>query len=110
MRAVLQRVEQASVRVHSELVGSCGHGLLILLGVGTEDTEADKRDVCAAHGLMYPPREFMEWYFADDGMELKEVLLDSHSTLSLGSGSLTAGARVLVAKVSGTYVILGRIY
>lgn len=28
----------------------------------------------------------------------------------LGSGSLTAGARVLVAKVSGTYVILGRIY
>ena len=28
----------------------------------------------------------------------------------LGSGSLTTGARVLVAKVSGTYVILGRIY
>ena len=28
----------------------------------------------------------------------------------LGSGSLTAGARVLVAKVSGTYVILGHIY
>ena len=41
MRAVLQRVQQASVRVDGELVGSCGHGLLILLGVGTEDTEAE---------------------------------------------------------------------
>ena len=28
----------------------------------------------------------------------------------LGSGSLTAGARVLVARVSGTYIVLGRIY
>ncbi len=36
----------------------------------TEDAGANKRDVCAAHGLMYPPREFMEWYFADDGREL----------------------------------------
>lgn len=36
----------------------------------TEDAGADKRDVCAVHGLMYPPREFMEWYFANDGREL----------------------------------------
>lgn len=36
----------------------------------TEDAGADKRGVCAAHGLMYPPREFMEWHFADDGREL----------------------------------------
>lgn len=28
----------------------------------------------------------------------------------VGSASLTAGSRVLVAKISGTYLILGRIY
>lgn len=28
----------------------------------------------------------------------------------VGSSSLTAGSRVLVAKISGTYLILGRIY
>lgn len=28
----------------------------------------------------------------------------------VGSTSLTAGSRVLVAKISGTYLILGRIY
>lgn len=28
----------------------------------------------------------------------------------VGSASLTAGSRVLVAKISGTYLILGQIY
>ncbi|MGN0287092.1 MAG: D-aminoacyl-tRNA deacylase [Atopobiaceae bacterium] len=38
MRAVIQRVEQASVEVDGRTVGSCGHGLLILLGVAPDDT------------------------------------------------------------------------
>ncbi|MDO4437438.1 MAG: D-aminoacyl-tRNA deacylase [Coriobacteriaceae bacterium] len=44
MRAVVQRVERASVSIEGELVGSIGRGYLILLGVGQEDTtaEADK--------------------------------------------------------------------
>lgn len=41
MKAVIQRVTQASVAVHGETVGVCGHGLLILLGVARGDTEAD---------------------------------------------------------------------
>lgn len=41
MRAVLQRVTRASVRVEGETVGEIGAGLLVLLGVGREDAEAD---------------------------------------------------------------------
>lgn len=39
MRAVLQRVSEARVTVGSDVVGTCGHGLLILLGVGPNDSE-----------------------------------------------------------------------
>ena len=41
MRAVIQRVASARVRVEDEVVGAIGPGLLIFLGVGREDTEAD---------------------------------------------------------------------
>jgi D-tyrosyl-tRNA(Tyr) deacylase len=40
MRAVVQRVSQASVTVAGQVVGAIDHGLLILLGVGQGDTEA----------------------------------------------------------------------
>lgn len=41
MRAVLQRVSRAKVNVGGETTGEIGKGLLVLLGVGTADTEAD---------------------------------------------------------------------
>ncbi|MEC8597190.1 MAG: D-aminoacyl-tRNA deacylase, partial [Bacteroidota bacterium] len=41
MRAVVQRVSRADVRVESEVVGSCGAGVMVLLGVHAEDGEAD---------------------------------------------------------------------
>lgn len=41
MKAVLQRVSEASVTVDGTVVSSIGHGYLILLGVQTGDTEAD---------------------------------------------------------------------
>ena len=41
MIAVLQRVTGASVAVDGKVVGECGHGLMILLGVDNEDTEKD---------------------------------------------------------------------
>ena len=41
MRAVVQRVSRASVTVNGEVTGRIGNGLLVLLGVGQEDTEAD---------------------------------------------------------------------
>lgn len=40
MRAVLQRVTQASVRVDGAVVGEIGTGFLILLGVAETDNEA----------------------------------------------------------------------
>ena len=39
MKAVLQRVKNASVKVDGETVGQCGEGLMILLGVANGDTE-----------------------------------------------------------------------
>lgn len=41
MRAVVQRVSSARVTVATEVTGEIGAGLLILLGVGQSDTEAD---------------------------------------------------------------------
>lgn len=41
MRALIQRVAQASVQIDNQEVGRIGPGLVVLLGVGGEDTEAD---------------------------------------------------------------------
>lgn len=41
MIAVLQRVKRAAVTVDGGVVGSCGEGLCILLGVAKGDTERD---------------------------------------------------------------------
>lgn len=47
MKAVLQRVKNASVKVDGEVVGACGEGLMILLGVAQGDTEEDARLLAA---------------------------------------------------------------
>jgi D-aminoacyl-tRNA deacylase len=41
MRAVVQRVSRAQVAVSGEIAGQIGLGLLVLLGVGRDDTEGD---------------------------------------------------------------------
>ena len=41
MKAVLQRVTEASVTIEEKIVGSCQRGFLILLGVEKGDTEAE---------------------------------------------------------------------
>ena len=37
MRALIQRVNEAEVRVADEVVGTIGPGMLVLLGIGRED-------------------------------------------------------------------------
>jgi len=41
MRAVVQRVSQASVSIDDQIVGQIGRGLVVLVGVKDGDTEAD---------------------------------------------------------------------
>lgn len=41
MRAVVQRVTRASVKVDGEVVGEIGHGVVILLGIARDDSEKD---------------------------------------------------------------------
>lgn len=41
MRAVIQRTSRAQVRVNGEVVGKIGPGLLVLIGIGSGDTQAD---------------------------------------------------------------------
>ena len=46
MKAVIQRVDRACVKVDGETVGECGRGFLILLGVAEGDTEAEADLLC----------------------------------------------------------------
>ena len=41
MKLVIQRVERANIKVDGETVGEISGGLLVLAGIGAEDSEAD---------------------------------------------------------------------
>ena len=41
MRCVVQRVKESSVSVNGETVGAIGPGLMVLIGVSVDDTDAD---------------------------------------------------------------------
>ncbi len=47
VRAVVQRVQRAVVRVDGRVVAACGVGLLVLLGIADGDTEADAARLAA---------------------------------------------------------------
>ncbi len=69
MRAVVQRVSQAQVRVDQEVVGAIGPGLLVLLGVSTMDAPAQARWLAdKLVGLRL---------FADDDGKMNRSLLDT---------------------------------
>lgn len=46
MIAVVQRVTRAQVAVDKKVVGQCGHGFMVLLGVAAEDDMAEARALC----------------------------------------------------------------
>ena len=75
MRAVLTRVNSASVTIDGEVVGKIGKGFLILLGVGPEDTEKECR------------------YLAEKALGLR-VFEDENGKMNLGLDAV--GGQVLV--------------
>ena len=69
MRAVLQRVERASVEVEGETVGSIGAGLLVLLGVAKGDT--------SAHADYLADRILNLRIFSDDAGKMNRSVIDA---------------------------------
>lgn len=73
MRAILQRVKEASVTVEGRVTGKIGPGLLVLLGVGKGDTEGDVDFmVDRIPGLRI---------FEDDAGKMNKSLLDTSKAL-----------------------------
>jgi D-tyrosyl-tRNA(Tyr) deacylase len=68
MRAVIQRVSRAAVRVNGETVGSIAHGFLILLGIEEADGPEDVTWLC---GKIHAMR-----IFSDDEGKMNASLVD----------------------------------
>ncbi len=68
MRALIQRVSRASVTVDGKVVGQIGHGLLVLLGVGQDDSEVQVKAL--ADKIVYLR------IFGDDEGKMNRSLLD----------------------------------
>ena len=73
MRAVVQRVKEASVQVENQEVGGIGHGILVLLGVGQDDEPGD---------AMYMAEKVIHLrIFADEQGKMNRSLLDVGGSL-----------------------------
>ena len=75
MRAVLTRVNSASVTIDGQVVGQIGRGFLILLGIGPNDTEKECR------------------YLAEKALGLR-IFTDENDKMNLGLAAV--GGQVLV--------------
>jgi len=69
VRAVVQRVSSASVRVGGETVGACGRGLLVLVGARHEDTSETATRLAAKIARLR--------IFPDDAGRFDRSLLDT---------------------------------
>jgi D-tyrosyl-tRNA(Tyr) deacylase len=83
MRAVLQRVSEASVEVEGRVVGSTGPGLLVLLGAGHGDG--------AAEAVALAEKTARLRIFADEAGKFNRSLLDC------GGGALVVSQFTLYA-------------
>ncbi len=86
MRAIVQRVQRASVRVDSEELGQIGRGCVILLGVHTSDNAEDAAELASkvAHLRI----------FDDEAGKLNRSILDaSGSVLSISQFTLYGDTR-----------------
>jgi len=73
MRAVIQRVSEASVKVSAQTIGEIEHGLMVLLGVTHDDTKEDAD---------YLARKICELrIFSDDDGKMNRSLIDVNGSL-----------------------------
>ena len=86
MRAVVQRVTEANVKIDGETVGAIQNGLCVLLGVSTDDTEADAD---------YITEKLLGLRIFDDenGVPNKSVLDSSGEILLISQFTLLGDAR-----------------
>ena len=70
MRAVVQRVTEARVRVDDRVTGEIGRGLLVLVGIGRDDGQADVRYVA---GKIRDTRIFQ----GEDGHPMDRSVVDA---------------------------------
>lgn len=63
MKAVIQRVRQSSVSVGGELISSIGRGVMILIGIGTNDTQSDSQFLVGKILALklFPDEEGQDW-------------------------------------------------
>ena len=76
MRALIQRVSHASVTVEGERVGEIEKGLLVLLGVGPQDTEKQAdflAEKCANLRIFTDENDKMNLSLLDIGGEMLVV-------------------------------------
>jgi D-tyrosyl-tRNA(Tyr) deacylase len=86
MRALLQRAVRGDVRVAGESVGSIGPGLVVLLGVGHDDTEATAFDLAKRVAEL---RIFRD----DEGRTNRSLLETGGSALVVSQFTLYADTR-----------------
>jgi D-tyrosyl-tRNA(Tyr) deacylase len=77
MRAVVQRVERASVEVGGQIVSEMGPGLLVLVGVAVDDAVGDSDEL--ARKLVHLR------IFEDDAGRMNRSLLETGGTLGVVS-------------------------
>jgi len=86
LRAVIQRVKHANVKVENKVIGKINNGLVVLLGVAHEDTEAD------AEALVEKLIHLR--IFEDEANKMNQSLLDIEgSILSVSQFTLYADVK-----------------
>lgn len=98
MRAILQRVSTASVSVDNQMVSQIGYGLLVLLGITTDDTEAE--------AVLLADKTVQMRIFADEEGRFNRSLLDIQGSVLVVSqftlyADLRRGRRPSFAPAAG---------